>query len=624
MSIVNYQKRKNLELFKSLEEPGSIFLSQAQNYIPIYTKFFALNETNYNSVNLNNKWYISTVNEPILVDDDDSCEYDNIEDNSHLYNCTLHNIENKRVQDKDVFFKMAPLLDPYKYLVGKYNLEDTKLFSLPKLNSSLEDCHPKFIDTNNSAYVDGLFLYFTSRLLEEHKFLHGVEYYGSFLGIKNNFTINVFDDIDYLNSSDFFNSNKNKLFKIEDYSHLFQNENEFENQKLKPIKIDHNTSARSQLSIKSFDNEIFEDIFDSEMVDNNVENEIIDLQDLSNLDIKDISQQVTLKSNSTCSSRSSYTEDSNIENDCENCGEIMNLNEEGDEEGEEEDEEHGEEEDEEHGEEEDEEEGEEESHSETSSYEDETIFATIPKFPVQIIGMECCESTLDDLIINNDLKKEEWLSAFMQIIMTLIAYQKAFSFTHNDLHTNNVMYNPTNKKYIYYCYKKQYYKVPTFGRIFKIIDFGRSIYKFDGKLFCSDSFQMGGDAATQYNTEPYLNDKKPRLEPNFSFDLCRLACSIFDYIIDDFEEVRDISKCKDPIKRLIVEWCLDDKGINMLYKNNGADRYPDFKLYKMIARCVHNHTPQAQLERPEFAAYSKFKGEIPEDVINIDNIPSYV
>ena len=41
----------------------------------------------------------------------------------------------------------------------------------------------------------------------------------------------------------------------------------------------------------------------------------------------------------------------------------------------------------------------------------------------------------------------------------------------------------------------------------------------------------------------------------------------------------------------------------MLYKNNGTDRYPDFKLYKMIARCVHNHTPQAQLERPEFKAF---------------------
>jgi hypothetical protein len=41
----------------------------------------------------------------------------------------------------------------------------------------------------------------------------------------------------------------------------------------------------------------------------------------------------------------------------------------------------------------------------------------------------------------------------------------------------------------------------------------------------------------------------------------------------------------------------------------------------MIARCVHNHTPQAQLERPEFKAYTKFKGDVPSDVIDIDKIP---
>ena len=95
------------------------------------------------------------------------------------------------------------------------------------------------------------------------------------------------------------------------------------------------------------------------------------------------------------------------------------------------------------------------------------------------------------------------------------------------------MYNATKKKYLYYCYKKKHYKVPTYGRIFKIIDFGRSIYKYDQKVFCSDSFQPGADAATQYNTEPYFNEKKPRLEPNYSFDLCRLACSIFDFVVED-------------------------------------------------------------------------------------------
>jgi hypothetical protein len=44
----------------------------------------------------------------------------------------------------------------------------------------------------------------------------------------------------------------------------------------------------------------------------------------------------------------------------------------------------------------------------------------------------------------------------------------------------------------------------------------------------------------------------------------------------------------------------------------------------MISRCVHNHTPQAQLERPEFKSFSDFKGDIPNDVIDIDNIPAYI
>ena len=107
--------------------------------------------------------------------------------------------------------------------------------------------------------------------------------------------------------------------------------------------------------------------------------------------------------------------------------------------------------------------------------------------------------------------------------------------------------------------------------------------------------------------------------------MCRLACSIFDYVIDDFEEMNDLSKIEDPVKRLIFEWCLDDKGINMLYKNNGVERYPEFKLYKMIARCVHNHTPQAQLERADFDSY-QFSGDVKNtnDIINIDLIPSHI
>jgi hypothetical protein len=265
--------------------------------------------------------------------------------------------------------------------------------------------------------------------------------------------------------------------------------------------------------------------------------------------------------------------------------------------------------------------------SDSEDYDDDDmLWATIKNFPVTAIMLEKCENTLDSLMMQEEeMSDGEWKSALMQVIMTLITYQKMFGFTHNDLHTNNIMYIYTEKQYIYYHYNKKYYRVPTYNRIFKIIDFGRSIYKYKSKVICSDSFSSTGDAATQYNCEPYFNENKPRLEPNFSFDLCRLGCSIFDYFIDNINDVSKICK-KEPLAKLIVEWVTDDQNRNILYKTNGEERYPDFKLYKMIARNVHNHTPHAQLSKPIFADYEfpKKKVKTTHRILNIDKMPSYV
>ena len=163
------------------------------------------------------------------------------------------------------------------------------------------------------------------------------------------------------------------------------------------------------------------------------------------------------------------------------------------------------------------------------------------------------------------------------------------------------------------------YKVPTYGKIFKIIDFGRSIYHFHGHRFCSDSFSPGGDAATQYNCEPYFNENKPRIEPNDSFDLCRLGTSIFDFVFDIDDP--DHTKKMTSLQATILRWCTDDAGKNVLYKRNGEERYPNFKLYKMIARNVHEHTPQAQLNFPFFKQF-RFKGKPHKILMNIDLIPT--
>jgi hypothetical protein len=198
--------------------------------------------------------------------------------------------------------------------------------------------------------------------------------------------------------------------------------------------------------------------------------------------------------------------------------------------------------------------------------------------------------------------------------MILATYQKAFSFTHNDLHTNNIVYRETEIKYLKYFYGGKQYQVPTYGKIYVIIDFGRSIYKFQDKIFCSDSFADGGDAHTQYNFEPFYNPDKPMIEPNMSFDLCRLGCSLYDFVFPDHNN-------KEPqtdVQKIVALWCTDDNGKNILYKKNGEERYPDFKLYKMIARIVHGCTPESQIDLPMFHKYlvSGKTGKI----VNIDAI----
>ena len=240
------------------------------------------------------------------------------------------------------------------------------------------------------------------------------------------------------------------------------------------------------------------------------------------------------------------------------------------------------------------------SDSGCSTATEDEFTAKLSSFPVQVISLERCERTLDSLIVNDELSEDEWTSIITQILMILITFQKMFGLTHNDLHTNNIMYVSTDKQYLFYKVNNKHYKVPTFGRIFKIIDFGRAIYKFRGNILCSDSFHPRGDASSQYNCEPYFNDRKPRLEPNFSFDLCRLGCSLFDFLVDDIEEA---DSAIPSIANIITGWCKDDKGRNIMYKNNGEERYPEFKLYKMIARTVHNHIPHEVLKNSYFERY---------------------
>jgi len=597
----NYKKLDNAKLFNQMSSKDFLNLEKIQNYIPLYTKFFSLNERNYDKISLNN---INSLTEIIKMNDDNNC-----------LAYVTNNINNKS-NKKKVFFKYGPLLDPSKYLIGKYNIEKSNLLELPTFNEIT--CHSKTNDPNNSAYVDGFFSYLSGSLLHTNKFLNALEFYGSYLAKKNNFQYNIADDLEYLNESPFFHDNRGKIFDLDNiYANELLNFNTRGNKNR--LCLNNDEDYKNDLSNNIIQLCDIKDLTEFDNIFTNGNNST-DIND--NIDLVfdyDISVNKIDNESSECSSRSSVTDNEDEDNENEDIEDEDNENED----NEDEDNENEDIEDEDN-ENEDNEDEEENSDSYSTASED-IIMATIKQFPVQIIAIEKCENTLDDLIVSmeDNINDEEIGAIMAQVILTLYTYNKAFGFTHNDLHTNNIMYVNTDKQFLYYKCENKYFKIPTYGKIFKIIDFGRAIYKFRGNIICSDSFHPKGDAATQYNFEPYFNPDKPRLEPNFSFDLCRLGCSLYDFIIDDVEEDED--KKNTAAKRMIINWCMDDKGRNVLYKQNGEERYPDFKLYKMITRTVHNHTPQSIINGEYFNRFIISKKKINKkiNIINIDDIISY-
>ncbi len=207
---INYRKNKNEELFQQMQDINLLGLENIQNYIPIYERFFNLNEKNYNSINLNNFYKLNSLSKKL--------DYSKFLGN--IIDCCNNKIEKK------IFFKYGPMVDPVKYMIGKFE-EKHDIFKLPNfLNKNDEKIIKKYYDVNNSAYSDGFFSYLSSLLLNGYNFLNGIDYYGSFLGVKNNFFVEISEDIEYLDDSDFFHKHNNNLFKInetENYKNLFSN-----------------------------------------------------------------------------------------------------------------------------------------------------------------------------------------------------------------------------------------------------------------------------------------------------------------------------------------------------------------------------------------------------------------
>ena len=173
-------------------------IASLQSYNPIYNLFFNMDSTTSQKITLNHQ---------------------------HLAT-SLDSVVNSKNESSDaaIFVKSSPLLDPLHFLRGKYDLENPLMRQLPLLESTADACFPKLLDANNSAYVDGFFSYLTSMMHETHGWIHGVQYYGSFLGIQSRFRYNIADDIEFLEDSEYFLKNRGKYFDLDEDAACIFNE----------------------------------------------------------------------------------------------------------------------------------------------------------------------------------------------------------------------------------------------------------------------------------------------------------------------------------------------------------------------------------------------------------------
>ena len=241
-----------------------------------------------------------------------------------------------------------------------------------------------------------------------------------------------------------------------------------------------------------------------------------------------------------------------------------------------------------------------------------------------LIFTELNEGTMDTLLSSDkhtckpgsnewELMWSAWL---FQVIAALSVMQKILGMTHNDLHTNNIVWTSTSEKFIFYKDTVgTIWKVPTYGKIFRLIDFGRSIFTINNNMIISDDFRKGNDAYGQYSFKPLTPNPRTVVPPNPSFDLSRLAVSLFEAIFpskpDDTEsriilseeEGLVVRETVSPLYNCIWSWMIDDDDKNILMDPDGSERFPDFDLYSHIAAKIHNAVPSDQIHKMPFSQF---------------------
>jgi len=235
-----------------------------------------------------------------------------------------------------------------------------------------------------------------------------------------------------------------------------------------------------------------------------------------------------------------------------------------------------------------------ENFSELEEEDDDTFkYINVKDYPTQLIFMEKLDLTLDDLLDETKLSDREWSSILFQICFGLAVAQKNFHFVHNDLHSSNIMFSTTETTFLYFEIDNVFYKVPTYGKITKIIDFGRATFTHNKTLYFSSTFDENGDAEGQYDYPINNSLKDCKIKPNKSFDLSRLATTIIEHF-----------KPNTKVFNLLKIWMTDKHNQFIINEED------DFDLYKKIAKDIKNAVPIKQLKHNLFKKFIVNKKDI--------------
>jgi hypothetical protein len=434
---------------------------------------------------------------------------------------------------ENVHIKKTMLLSPFKWMQGDYG----STLGLPTTSEQAALIQTKLQSHHNAAYVGSLI----SALFSESGCQHFPKVYGIFSGTAKHHTIDISDDYPELCDRSWFSQNIGKTFELKLSESVTQSE------------FQHTRTARSALQLG-------EEVMLDGVQELEVEHVSSDMGELkkmfeNEMEIEDDEEDGSSVSTSyifgihSCECEGSEDEDME---DMEDDGESF-------------------------------------------------AWASFTNVPVHLTVMEACNGVFYDLMMCNP-EEEKRLAWLAQVMFALAFAQRNFGFVHNDLHSNNIMYVSTEKEFLYYNLAGTLFKVPTYGYLIKIIDFERGVCSVklngmkDPKFFMSDHFSVNDEAGGQYNFPPFYNQKYPIIKPNPSFDLVRLATSLFwDFFPQGpaHEEYR-----KNPIFLFFTKWLTTEDGTSVLFGKEEPrhDRYHGFGLYKAIARyCRDNAVPRKEI-----------------------------